>query len=265
MVMDDSFFINLLSSGRKILKFRELLGFSPHKKGQFMILASLLIGVLVLTLAIGVNEMGLRRQELRYKPLKELILSITSDAHRALTCALRKGTEIYNESFLSGDYEQSKNEAYEEIEEFMSIWARSALTSYASEGIQMNIPFGDDDLFNKEIDWESNEGFSRVVMRNFSFNLTAEGFSGWEAELASIFYLYLDISISGEEAVQTFNFALWKWSGELGGTQTPIHDLISEDVKIWQFIQGNWEPININGIEYLGLGNYKINIAEGLS
>ncbi|MEM2960600.1 MAG: hypothetical protein QXU67_03240, partial [Candidatus Bathyarchaeia archaeon] len=209
--------------------------------------------------------MGLQRQQLRYKPLKELIFAITSDAHRALTYALRKGTEKYNESFLGGGYEGYENDAYEKIDEFMSKWTRSVLTSYASEGIQLKIPFGDPLLFQKEINWRSNIGFSSVVMRHFSLNLTAEGFSGWMGELANIFVLFLPIYGSEEENVQTLNFACLKWRGEMGETfQTHIHDLLEKDVKIWQFIQHHWEPVNIERLEYLGLGNYKVYLTDGL-
>lgn|GEM_PF-4689970 len=245
----------------------EALGLGISKRGQFMIIASLLIGVLVLGLAIGVNEMGLQRQELRYKPLKELVFSITNDAQRALTTALKKGTESYEEYFWKDDFPQNHYDAevkaFEVIENFMSVWARSALASFSSEGIQLKIPFRDPQLFEKEIKWIGNTGFSNVKMRAFSFNLTAEGFSGWEGSLASYYSLYAPISVSERENATTIKIWLCKWTGKMGEFQTFfINNLIKEDIWIRQYQVGAWEDIEVEDLRYLGEGWYNLTLMK---
>ncbi|MEM2961170.1 MAG: hypothetical protein QXU67_06155, partial [Candidatus Bathyarchaeia archaeon] len=198
------------------MKFHKSLRIFEGKRGQFIIIASLLIGVLVLGLVIGVNEIGLQRQELRYKPLKELIFSVTGDANRALTTALRKGTEAYNISFWDDSFPQNHEIASAEastiIENFISVWSRSVVTSYSTEGIQLKIPFGDKDLFKKSIDWTGNPGVSSAEMY-LRLNFTAEGFSGWEGALMSYFMLYVPIYAPENVTLKTFKFWLCRWFG----------------------------------------------------
>ncbi|MEM3692600.1 MAG: hypothetical protein QXI39_01060 [Candidatus Bathyarchaeia archaeon] len=250
------------------LKTRASVGFITHRNGQFMIIASLLIAILILGLSVGVNEMGLRKQELRYKPLKEVILSITRDAHRALTAALRNGTQVYNESFWSEDFprnhEEASAKAYQEIEDFMSIWTRSVLTSYSSLGAQLKIPFRDIDYFEKNINWGSwGSGISSVEMQ-WSLNLTSEGFSGWEGLSVCTFILEAHIYASEGETVNKFDFFLIKYMGELGMLETPIHDLRKEDLRISQFINGKWNDTKISELKYLGDGTYEVVLEKEL-
>jgi hypothetical protein len=178
---------------------------------------------------------------------------------------------VYNESFWSDSFpenlEEASNEAYEATEAFMSLWARSVLMSYSSEGIQMKIPFGDQSLFSTDIDWATDigNGISRAEMR-ISLNLTAEGFSGWEADLISSFVLQMNIpEISEGETVQTFNFSLWKWKGESGVFITPVFDLTKGNVNVSQFIGGKWNRTEISELTYLGGGLYKVTLKEALS
>jgi hypothetical protein len=211
--------------------------------------------------------MGLRRQELRYKPLKELLLSITADAHRALTAALRRGTLVYNESFWSDSFPNIKKNAselaYGEIEKYMSLWARSVLTSYSSEGVQLEIPFNNEDLFIKFIDWGFT-GQSWAEIGYWSINLTAEGFSGWAGASVCAFILKPLINVSEGVKINKITFSIFKYTGQLGMFETPVYDLTKDDIRISQFIDGKWNDSEISSLKYLGDGCYEVTLKKEL-
>ena len=69
-----------------------------NDRGQFVIIAALLIAVLTFSMAYSIHQINLQRQELAYSPVQELVLGITSDLERALNTACNASSLAFNAS-----------------------------------------------------------------------------------------------------------------------------------------------------------------------
>lgn len=243
--------------------------FKKNTRGQFAIIAALLIAVLTLPLVLSINQISLNRQQLKYEPVQELVLSITSDLDRCLSHALSIATQKYQEDRSGGLYE-----AYNNGEKFIFQWARSAIAAYSNLGINMTMETepsegGKTDIY-WDIKWSSLTGYSQVET-TFYLDIDAYGFRGWVGKAGKYIRLTIDPeSIKLDEDSTTLNFTIVK-SRLYDSTPLPITNLTPESLNRSRVhIRGNfWLDRNnglaITSLKYLGGGKYTVTFNQRIN
>ncbi|MEM2709678.1 MAG: hypothetical protein QW534_08540 [Candidatus Methanomethylicia archaeon] len=103
-----------------------------NSKAQFIVVASLLIGIIVTSLAVSLYLTSTQYQEFRYKASKEVILNIDKDFKRTLTRILASATNEYN---TTADFNPPRAHAYEKL----SYWYQALSQSYPDAGLQLDL------------------------------------------------------------------------------------------------------------------------------
>ena len=180
--------------------------FRRDTRGQFVVIAALLIALLTLSLALSIHQVNLHRQQLRYEPVEELVLGITSDLDRCLTYALSLASQKYYET---RSLDIARNEGYQ----FISKWVRSILASYAHLGIKMIMhsplnpteegPTDVQIIFN----WDNPAGNSKVDTQ-FDLDIEAYGFKGWVGRSAKFVNLEILSPIEFDDQSTTLKFRI---------------------------------------------------------
>lgn len=141
-----------------------------NKRGQFVVIAALIIAVLTLATIISIYEISVNSQTITYKPVDEFLLGVTSDMNRALTVALGKtSTNLVN------GQNQASSDAVGVA--FMDNWQQSLFTSYPNYGFKFNQPVAT----SFKCDWNRNPGYSSALT-TYDFDVAAYGFMGWEGQ-----------------------------------------------------------------------------------
>jgi len=226
--------------------------FRRNVRGQFVIIAALLISILTLSLVLSIHQINLNRQQLGYQPVQELVLGITSDLDRALTHALSVATKSYNDS---GNEEY----AIKNGTAFISKWVNSILASYSHLGLRMNINETGAGLTDVSwnIGWSREVGISQVYTQ-FDLDVDAYGFKGWVGHSGKFVTLQLfpsTIDITSDNQSTTLKFQVMQGKGEA----VPIPNLTPDSLGIWAYVaKATRVPANITSLTYLGGGNYSV-------
>jgi hypothetical protein len=233
-------------------------------RGQFAIVAALLISLLTLSVAISVHEMNLHRQQVKHNPVDELVLGITSDLERATTYALSKYTREYNDT-------GSEINATSQGCEFVSKWVGSVHSSYSNLGLKINMRVdpaeGKTDV-SFRTGWGIGNassskivGFSQVAA-DFDLDVDAYGFKGWKGESRKLVMLTIfpndDDSDLFSRGAMKLKFRIVQGSDPA----LPIPNLTNESLEIRPYV--NYVPLvssTINRLEYLGDGNYTVTFS----
>jgi len=214
------------------------------------VVAALLIALLTLSVALSIHQVNLHRQQLRYEPVEELVLGITSDLDRCLTRALSIASQEY---YATGSEENATRKGYD----FISKWVRSILASYSHLGIKMTINQTEEGLtFN----WNNVLGFSQVYAK-FDLDVDAYGFKGWVGESRKFVTLKIfpDSILLGTQNT-TLKFQIMQGKNQ----DIPIPNLTPESLKIWADLTGqypageDWIPATVTALNYLGGGKYTV-------
>ncbi len=229
------------------------------RRGQFVILAALLISLLTLSISLSIHRLSLQRQQLRHEPVEELALGLTSDLDRSLAHALSRASERYYETG-SAEYAEGEGRA------FISKWVKSAIASFSSLGLglTMNSSSGMGGKIDVDfnLDWGKERGISQVYTE-FRLDIESYGFKGWVGHSGK--YVKLDLYPS------LLKPSMGPWGGQ-GNTslafrlvegkdveERPIPNLSAENLRVWvnltrtSMVQGN-----ITGLRYLGMGMYNV-------
>jgi len=232
--------------------------FRKNIRGQFVIVAALLIALLTLSVALSIHQVNLHRQQLRYEPVEELVLGITTDLDRSLTHALSIATQQYYET---GSKEKADSEGYN----FISKWVRSIIASYPHLGIKMNInktKVGLTDVYF-DYNWGGEVGYSYGYAK-FDLDIDAYGFKGWVGHSGKFVLLKIfPESITPADQSTTFNFRILQGKDQ----PIPIPNLTPESLKIRVNITRTSPPIPaiITNLSYLGGGNYKVTFSPRIN
>jgi hypothetical protein len=224
-------------------------------RGQFVVIAALLIAVLTLSLALSIHELNLNRQQLRYEPVEELILGITSDFDRCLTHVLSIASQEYNRT-------RSFDDASRKGEEFMSKWNNSIIISYAHLGVKISTRLlWDENSFK----WGNLNGWSSINAL-LNLDVDAYGFKGWVGTSAKYVNLHiLPDSIEPGDKNITVKFEVSQGKN----VQKPIPNLQLENLKnleIWiDTTSGGSARASITELKYLGNGIYSVTFAGTIS
>jgi hypothetical protein len=176
-------------------------------KAQFIIVAALLIGIMVTSLAVSIYLTATQYQEFRYQASKEIIINIDKDFKRALTRILALATHNYNKSISSSLEKILKGSATgkcEEIADFnekLSYWCQTLLQSYLDAGLQLS--YGGNLL---KYCWLYNESFS-AIYSELEVNLTSYGLYGFVSEGRIQLNVTID-SVSAEKKGKNINITL---------------------------------------------------------
>jgi len=222
-----------------------------NTRGQFVIAAALLIALLTLSVSISINEISLQRQELRYKPVRELVFGITSDLERALTYALSNASRGYYDT-------SDLTTAIDEGNSTISRWMRSVTASYAHLGLKLDVSVN-----SFMLKWWTQTAFSQVDV-NLDLDVDGYGFKGWSAHSAkyitlNIFPEYIDLTQSGK-TVFKFQITQSSLSQDEG---VPIPNLTNASFQnVFIRVNGTWARAteNVTSVDYLGGGNYSTTL-----
>lgn len=221
-------------------------------RGQFIIVLAILISIVILSIAFSIHQMSGQRQQLKYEPIKETVLAITSDLKRALTIALRNATQQYN-STLSQSLLPSHTSlllANMVFNEILNNWKDAVTILFSHLGVKNR--FADTRL---SIDWSDYVGWS-YAYTVFNLDIDAYGFNGWSTKLTK--HVTLTIfpgTIRARDGNMTeiiFN---------LMEDGRPVTNLKTEHLQGYILgDNGTWAPANIKSLEYLGGGDYKVTL-----
>lgn len=229
------------------------------RRGQFVIIAALLISLLTLSLSLSIHRLSLHRQQLVHEPVEELVLGLSSDLDRCLAHALSRASERY--------YETGSNQLAEEAgRAFISKWVKSVMASFSSLGLglAMNSSSGVSGKINVDfnLDWGRERGLSQVYTE-FRLDIGSYGFRGWVGHSGKYVKLdlYPDLLKSsggswGEPGNTSLVFRLVEGKDV---EENPIPNLSTEDLMVWVnltrtcIVQGN-----VTDLRYLGMGRYNV-------
>ena len=171
------------------------------ERGQFVIIAALLIATLTLTLTLSIYQTNIHRQELSYHPVNELLLGVTSDMERSLSYSLSQyTTAILNNQ--GGPFAETQGQ------QFMATWKQSVLSSYASSGLKINESPPPASTLSFSYWWNSGSdsiSFSRAVC-TYNIDVDSYGFKGWTGSVAKYVQLQiLLVTTNGGQTSLSFN------------------------------------------------------------
>lgn len=229
------------------------------RRGQFVIIAALLISLLTLSLSLSIHRLSLHRQQLIHEPVEELVLGLSSDLDRCLAYALSRASERY--------YETGSDQLAEEAGRvFISKWVKSVMASFSSLGLglAMNSSSGVSGKINVDfnLDWGRERGLSQVYTE-FRLDIGSYGFRGWVGHSGK--YVKLDLypdllKPSGGSWREPGNTSLvFRLVEGKNVEENPISNLSRENLRIWinltrtSIVQGN-----VTELRYLGMGRYNV-------
>jgi hypothetical protein len=224
--------------------------FRSNTKGQFVIIAALLIAALTLSVAVYIHQMSSNRIQLEYRPVSEVVLGITSDMERALTYALSNASKQY---YATGNISAARNAGNTSLLR----WQRSVLAAYPQLGI--NLDFAEAAsftfLWNNPSD---NSGYSQAIIPNYGLDVNSYGFMGWTGFSAKYVRLKIYDLTYINESYSTIDFRLVQFV-TAGSGAVPIPNLTADDITVLANVtvsaqlQGTpYAP------QYLGGGNYSL-------
>lgn len=233
--------------------------FTSGKRGQFVILASVIIVAFMFSLVLSVSQISTSRLEVSYDPIDEVVLTIASDFERCLARSLSIATQKFYEKYVeTGDPDKAKRYAEEIGKNFINNWLRATIESY--NGLGINIVLTPENSSGVDyVDWMINcEGVNGVsaVYTTFNIDIEAYGLRNLAMTLQRIVHLDIDTSASeikladaGINVVITFR--IWE---ESEGRRFII-GLTPSNLKL---LADN-EDINyeVKCFEYMGRGTYR--------
>ncbi len=227
--------------------------FKSNKKGQFVVIAALLIAVLTLAIAASIYQLSSHRRELSYKPVNELVLGIASDVDRALTHALSNATKKYYNTLLTyGDTAFSQQQGNLSGSLNMLKWQRVVLASYPQLGLSLN--FSEPSSFTFQ--WDNpNVGLSQASIPSYELNIGAYGFKGWTGQANKYVKLTIHEFSFSNESYSTIKFKVEQSTSDMIGA--PIPNLALDDITILgQISDAGWWNGTPKTLDYIGGGSY---------
>ncbi|MEM1562370.1 MAG: hypothetical protein QXV75_05235 [Candidatus Bathyarchaeia archaeon] len=234
--------------------------FRDCKRGQFVILAAVIIAAFMFSLVLTVSQISTSRQEVAYEPVDESVLAITSDFERCLTRALANATKTYyDETEAAGSYERAELSGEAAGNNVIEGWLRAALEIYSGFGVNIYVapPNSTGKNADWEIEWGERNGTS-AVYATFSMDIEAYGLRGLTITLQKVVRLsILDVNIESTSTgiIMTMKFKVWE-EGKNGHSNF-IVDLTPNNLRL---LVNEDENVNYSIIDfaYIGQGVYRV-------
>lgn len=220
------------------------------RRGQYVIVASLLLGFVVMATSLVLYRGMMTRPALAYRALKENLLSITSDLDRALSHSLCLASREFQ---LTG----SRGSARAQGCAFISTWVRSVLVAYSNLGLEMELDALEEGYTDVVFvfDWNEDVGISYASSR-FRVNIAGYGFAGWVGDRIRAVMLTIDRNSITSDASSGLSTVSFQVVEEMDGV---LPNLSAEDVSISVHVcEGLWVPASSVGLVYNGGGNYTV-------
>jgi hypothetical protein len=236
--------------------------FRKNTRGQFVVIAALLIAILTLSVALSIHQINLHRQQLRYEPVEELVLGITSDLDRCLTHSLSIATQLYDINRSLGTEPATKVG-----ENFIFKWIRSIRASYANLGINVavsvprNETAGGETCAKWTIDWSHPRGISQVYTK-FDLDIDAYGFKGWVGRSSK--FVTLEILDVQDKTVQ-FRIRQGTMSDSLPIPNLTPESLYKTRIHIDEHFWASYPELEVTDLTYLGEGVYSVTFNHGVN
>ena len=243
---------------------------NKRKSGQFLLIISLIISILLLSIIAYVYSAKAYYTGLRYQATKEIIEAITADFKRALAYVLANATHTYlNESYGQNarhNFTIGRLYAYE----FLSRWKQYITYVYSELGVQVDIEYPEKtiqlhDRTRKIANltkcyWYYPESIS-VAFATLKLNITKYGLYNWKTNITvSLHAWIIENSFTSDQSSNTTTFHIkvlyddqkpYPWLWEKG----QIYILYPDPINY-----GDWLRAEIQEVEYLGNGVYNITI-----
>ncbi|RLE74326.1 MAG: hypothetical protein DRZ80_04700, partial [Thermoprotei archaeon] len=243
---------------------------NKRKSGQFLLIISLIISILLLSIIAYVYSAKAYYTGLRYQATKEIIEAITADFKRALAYVLANATHTYlNESYgpnARHNFTIGRLYAYE----FLSRWKQYITYVYSELGVQVDIEYPEKtiqlhDRTRKIANltkcyWYYPESIS-AAFATLKLNITKYGLYNWKTNITvSLHAWIIENSFTNDQFSNTTTFQIkvlyddqkpYPWLWEKG----QIYILYPDPINY-----GDWLRAEIQEVEYLGNGVYNITI-----
>lgn len=225
--------------------------FIRDRRGQLVLILAIVMSMLILSVAFSIYQMTIRRSQLRYEPVKEIAMAITSDLNRALAKALKEASKRYNAT-------QNYDESVSAGENIVRDWSSSIIAAYSPLGVRAFIyaPINGSGRTSIKIhfDWNQEVGVSEAYT-DLDIDIEAYGFQGWRSRSSKSIWLRIfpeTISINGSQNKAQLTFSLHE-----NGKSIP--SLTSDLLRIYSRVnESTWILAEIEDLRYLGGGNYSV-------
>ncbi|MCS7140521.1 MAG: hypothetical protein N3F04_05495 [Candidatus Nezhaarchaeota archaeon] len=224
-------------------------GLKSNRRGQFIIIAALIMAGLMLSLVLSISKLSTSRLELGYEPVDETALAIAGDFERCLVRALATATKRYSETW-------NKTLAVTSGEEVIKNWIKATLESYSGFGLTITLnPENETDIgrnIDWWIDWSGKQGKS-AVYATFDMDIGTYGLKN----LAVILRKALRLNILNATSTdKTLNITFQVYLSDERHYFLPIQYITPSNLKL---LVNRTESISYEILElkYLGQGNYR--------
>lgn len=220
-------------------------------RGQFLIIASLFLSLVLFSLALIMSNVAQTYMSLPKSLSYNVIRNIEDDLPRALGKALA----LASQAKLSGG---SDNDSLKAYFNYFEAWKNAYFEAFGG-GISMSFAetqgVGDPVRFS----WNKTSSYSSALLL-LKVNLTTMGLEGWQTLAKVMVNLTLDRSsfvTSSSNRMTNFSFTLSDSYGE------PIAFALSKpgsELKVWHWntTKGAWDLSSINFTCYAGSGRYDV-------
>jgi hypothetical protein len=217
-----------------------------NNRGQIIIALAIVISVIVLSIALSTNKMSLQSKQLRYEPVKETALALTSDLNRALTLALREASRKYN---LTRNYREAASKGQDVIFN----WASSLIAAYSHLGVKAKLSTSNEDSsrasINIHFDWSGETGIS-YAYTDLDLDIDAYGFRGWSIRSQKSVTLKIFPETVRNDTTLIFN---------LMEDNKPVPNLTLNLIQVYAYASNySLVPLEVKSLKYLGEGNYTV-------
>lgn len=155
------------------------------QKGQTIILTSLVIVLLILSLALTLNNASIIYQGIRYEGPKEIVDGISSDANRLFVNLLAKSTQNYMANKADPLINQTLTDT---VLDYFTVWEQAILQAYSSKDVIINLTANRKPI---ALNWDTNSS-SSYIGGKLSVDIPRLNLFGWNKTYA----IYLNMKLN---------------------------------------------------------------------
>jgi len=142
------------------------------QKGQTIILTSLVIVLLILSLALTLNNASIIYQGIRYEGPKEIVDCISADANRLFVNLLAKSTQNYMVNKTDPLINQILSDT---VLDYFTVWEQAILQAYSSKDVIINLTANRKPI---ALNWDTNSS-SSFIGGKLSVDIPRLSLFGW--------------------------------------------------------------------------------------
>ena len=232
--------------------------FCRHKKGQFLVLMSIGIVVVMVTLSYLLSYTAVSPAHFSKPDFRGDVTELDVNFRRALTIALADVTkELEFKASKTNYMNYTKLEEYPDAEkrglEFMAEWLNTTSDNYRGQAISLSLSRPD-----FQCDWSTSLGYS-ICSGNMSLDIGSESFHGWKNRRTA----ELSATIEGLEELDGNRTSFYfNAKQEL---DRPVTGLTMSLVKVLLREQtGTFRETGVIRLTYMGEGSYLVEYYTGM-